>query len=62
MDGLRNYSLKYSKLSNYFDYFLVNYIIKPTETLTLMAEVTQPSYLGKVRLQRKEGEEHPERY
>ena len=39
VDGLRNYTLKYSKLANYFDYFTLNYIIKVSDTLTLMAEV-----------------------
>jgi hypothetical protein len=39
VDGLRNYSLNYSKISHYFDYITSNYIIKPSDTLTLMAEV-----------------------
>ena len=40
VDGLRNYSLNYSKPLNYFDFVLTNYIFKPTNSLTLMAEVT----------------------
>lgn len=39
MDGLRNYSLKYSSLGSYFDYLVANYVCKPTDTLALMAEV-----------------------
>ena len=43
VDGLRNYSLKYSQLRNYFDFLYVNYIIKPTNSLILMAEVLYPN-------------------
>lgn len=39
VDGLRNYSLNYSKISHYFDFIASNYIIKPSDTLTLMTEV-----------------------
>lgn len=39
MDGFRNYSLNYSKLANYFDNLLINYITKPTDSLTFMGEV-----------------------
>jgi hypothetical protein len=39
VDGLRNYSLKYSSLGSYFDYLVVDYVCRPTDTLALMAEV-----------------------
>jgi hypothetical protein len=30
VDGLRNYSLKYSKIGNYFDYVILDYVGRPT--------------------------------
>lgn len=44
VDGLRNYSLRYSKIASYFDYLILDYIFRPTDSLALMAEVFLHSF------------------
>jgi hypothetical protein len=39
VDGLRNYSLNYAKLTSYFDFLYANYIYRPSDSLALMGEV-----------------------